>query len=109
MSGLEKLIHNDQFNKDLLHWEETMFTIRRARKSKAFLRIEFSGYESKADYEAEADPLETASIVVKLNEPSGGDQFSSLRVAINARIADILADGLKLAKLTERFDEAIEK
>jgi hypothetical protein len=109
MPGLEKQIHSARFNKDLLHWEETSFIIRRPAGRPHFVKIEFEGYESKADYNAGAQSLDTARIVVLLDEPDGGDQFTSLRPAINARVVDVLDDGLKLGKLTAQFDQAVEK
>ena len=109
MAGLEKDIQDDRNYKiNLAHWEILEHSIRRKDVNNQCVMILFGGFITKEEYLDGADPISTKAFIVPLDEPSDGDEFTSLRAAVNVEANSVLSKSLKLAKKTQTFLNATE-
>ena len=90
--------------------EMTFFNIDRIEihnsEREKTLHIQLGGYLNEAQYQGGSNPIETRVVIVPFEEPEDGDDFTSLRNAINTKIAAFIADAQKLVLKTEAWKDA---
>lgn len=93
--------------------EMTFFNIDRVEihnaENEKTLHIQLGGYLNKEKFQAGNRCVETRVVIVSLEEPDGGDDFTSLRGAINTKVSAFIADAQKLVLKTEAWRDAVVK
>ncbi len=72
------------------------------------IHITLGGYLNEMQYQNGRNPVESKTVLVPLDEPDGGDRFTSLREAAAGKHADIVMSAQKLAMKTELWEGGTE-
>lgn len=93
--------------------EMTFFNIDRVEihnaENEKTLHIQLGGYLDQEKFQAGNRHVETRVVMVPLDEPDEGDEFTILRSAINTKVSAFIADAQKLVLKTEAWKDAVVK
>ncbi len=71
--------------------------------------IRLGGYLNEAQCVNGKQPIDRKTVIVPLEEPEDGDEFTSLRSAINTKVTAFIASAQKLVLKTAAWEDAEEK
>ena len=102
---------NDLGNRNIkiLVWIPARIEFLAERSGEERVGIAMDGYVTEADYLAGRTPIETRRLMVPLTEPEDGDEFTTLRPAIVAIVADVQSKAMALCKKMQEWSGAVEK
>ncbi len=96
-------------NIDISVWIPTRIEVLSHKFGEEKVGIAFGGYQSKADYESGFEPIEQRRLMVPINEPEDGDEFTDLRPAVQTWYAETQGKAMALALKTQEWEGAVEK